>query len=74
MEGTVYYFSDGASSQYKNCKNFLNLCHNEEDFHVAAEWNFFATLHRKSPSDGIGGTVEQFVACATLQATGQTPF
>jgi hypothetical protein len=34
----VYYLSDGASSQYKNCKNFLNLCYHE-DFHVAAERN-----------------------------------
>ena len=25
----VIYFSDGAASQYKNRKNFLNLCHHE---------------------------------------------
>jgi hypothetical protein len=37
----VYYFSNVASSQYKNCKNFLNLCYHEKDFHLAAEWNFF---------------------------------
>jgi hypothetical protein len=39
----VYYFIDDARLQYKNCKHVLNLyCH--EDVHVAAEWNFFATL------------------------------
>ena len=54
----VRYFSDGAASQYKNCKNFLNLCYHEEDFAVKAEWHFFATSHRKSPCDG-----------ASLQAT-----
>jgi hypothetical protein len=46
----------------------LNLCYHE-DFHVAAEWNFFATLHGKSPCDGIGGTVKRLVACASIQVT-----
>jgi hypothetical protein len=65
----VYYLSDDASSQHKNFKNFLNLSYHEEDFHVAAEWNFFATSHGKSPCDGIGGTIKQLVACASLQET-----
>jgi hypothetical protein len=65
----VYYFSDGASSQHKNCKYFLNLCYHEEDFHVAAERNFFVTLHGKSPCDGTGGTVKRLIAHASLQAT-----
>jgi hypothetical protein len=65
----VYYFSDGASSQYKDCKNFLNLCYHAEEFHVAAEWNSFATLHGKNPCDGTGGTVKQLVVYARLQAT-----
>jgi hypothetical protein len=65
----VYYFSDGAVLQYKNCINFLKLCCDEEDFHIAAEWNFFATSRGKSPCDGIGGTVQRLVACASLQAT-----
>ena len=37
------YFNDGASSQYKNCKNFINLCHHNSDHGLEAEWNFFAT-------------------------------
>ena len=35
-------FSDGASSQYKHCKNFINLCHHNSDHGLQAEWNFFA--------------------------------
>jgi hypothetical protein len=36
-----HYFSDGSAGQYKNLKNFLNLCHQEENFGITAEWNFF---------------------------------
>lgn len=65
----VIYFSDGAVSQYKNYKNFTNLCHHHEEFSLKAEWHFFATSHGKSPCDGIGGTVKRLVARASLQAT-----
>jgi hypothetical protein len=53
----VKYFSDGAASQYKNYKNLSNLCKQEQDFDLTADWNFFATSHGKSACDGIGGTV-----------------
>ena len=33
----VYYFSDGCGGQYKNYKNFINLCHHKEDFGLNAE-------------------------------------
>ncbi len=36
----IIYFSDGAASQYKNYKNFINLCHHKSDFGVDAEWHF----------------------------------
>eukprot|EP00731_Ephydatia_muelleri_P005409 Em0002g1585a len=45
----VYYFSDGAASQYKNRKNFVNLAFYMEDFKLPAEWHFFATAHGKGP-------------------------
>ena len=45
----VYYSSDGAASQYKNCKNFSNLVFHKDDFGLKAEWNFFATSHGKTP-------------------------
>ena len=63
----MYYFSDGAASQYKNRKNFINLCHHEEDFGVHAEWHFFATSHGKGPCDGLGGTIKRLAARASLQ-------
>lgn len=56
---SIEYFSDGCSGQYKNFKNFLNLCHHKEDFNFNAKWSFFTTKHGKSPCDGVGGPVEQ---------------
>ena len=64
----IYYFSDGAASQYKNYKNFLNLCFHKGDFNgISAEWNFFGTSHGKSPCDGVGGTAKRLAARASLQ-------
>ena len=63
----VYYFSDGAAAQYKNHKNFINLCHHVVDFGIPAEWHFFATSHGKSACDGVGGTVKRMAAKASLQ-------
>ncbi|CAN8008965.1 unnamed protein product [Ixodes pacificus] len=65
----IHYFSDGASSQYKNKKNFANLCQHENDFGISAEWNFFATSHGKSACDGVGGTVKRLAARASLRST-----
>ena len=59
-------FSNVAISQYKNYKNFANLCQHTSDFILAAELNFFTTLHRKSPGDSIEGTVKCLVASANL--------
>jgi hypothetical protein len=64
----IFYFTDGAASQYKNYKNLTNLCFHRSDFGIDAEWHFFATSHGKSPCDGIGGTVKRLVARASLQA------
>ena len=49
----IYYFSDGCGGQYKNFKNFLNLCSPKEDFSIKAEWIFPATSHEKSSYDGL---------------------
>lgn len=64
----IHYFSDGASSQYKNKKNFPNLCQHENDFRICAQWIFFATSHGKSVCDGVGGTVKRLAARASLQS------
>lgn len=38
----VFYFSDGAVSQYKNKFNFTNLAHHKKDHEdVEAKWYFF---------------------------------
>ena len=63
----IIYFTDGAGSQYKNRKNFLNLCLHEDDFGVFAEWHFSATAHGKGACDGVGGTVKRLAARASLQ-------
>ena len=63
----IIYFSDGAAAQYKNRKNFLNLCHHKPDFGIDAEWHFFATSHGKGPCDGLGGTVKRLAARTSLQ-------
>ena len=63
----ITYFSDGAASQYKNHKNFINLCYHQLDFGIEAEWHFSATSHGKGACDGIGGTVKRLAAKASLQ-------
>ena len=63
----IKYFSDGAASQYKNRKNFVNLCSHEADFGIKAEWHFSATSHGKGACDGVGGTVKRLAARASLQ-------
>lgn len=63
----IIYFSDGCGGQYKNRKNFLNLTLHESDFGIPAEWNFFATSHGKTISDGLGGTIKRLAARASLQ-------
>lgn len=37
----VKYFSDGVVSQYKNYKNFSNLCMHKKDHGIDAEWHQF---------------------------------
>jgi hypothetical protein len=50
----IYYFSDGVPLQYKNRKNFINLCYHKDDFGIDAKWHFFATPHGKGACDRIG--------------------
>ena len=62
----IFYFSDGWAEQYKNRKNFINLCH-QQDFNMNTEWIFFATSHAKSPCDGVRGFVKHYVPKRSLQ-------
>jgi len=61
------YFSDAAISQYKNFKNFTNLCLHEEDFGITAEGNFFSASHGKGSCDGLGGNIKRLARRASLQ-------
>ena len=63
----LIYFSDGCGAQYRNFKNFENLKYHFRDFHLKADWHFFATSHGKNSCDGIGGTIKMLVANASLQ-------
>lgn len=63
----AFYFSDGAPQQFKNKKNFTNLCLHNKDFDINAEWHFFATAHGKGPCDGLGGMVKAEARKACLQ-------
>jgi hypothetical protein len=63
------YFTDGCAGQYKNYKNFINLCVHQEEFGVEATWNFFATSHGKGPCDGIGGSVKRLAHMESLRRT-----
>ena len=65
----IYYFTDGAASQYKNYKNICNLLYHRDYFGLDAEWHFFATSHGKNACDGIGGTVKREASNASLRAT-----
>lgn len=63
----LLYFTDGAASQYKNKKNFANLCNHKKDFDLDAEWHFFGSSHGKNACDGVGGTTKREVAKGSLQ-------
>ena len=43
------------------------ISHHEDDFGLAAEWNFFATSHGKASVMALGGTVKRPVTKASLQ-------
>lgn len=63
----IYFFSDGAAGQYKNKKNFFNICQFKKEYNIEAEWHFFASYHGKSPCDALGGTVKRMATSASLQ-------
>lgn len=67
----IFYFSDGAGSQYKNKYNFASLLSHESRYGIKAEWHFFATSHGKGACDGIGGCVKNAARTASLQRNSQ---
>lgn len=65
----MHYFSDGCAGQYKNCKNFINLCFHKKDIDIKCLWPFFTPSHGKFPCDGLRGTLKRLTAKASLQKT-----
>lgn len=63
----LYFFSDGAASQYKNKKNFYGLCEMKIKYNIEVEWHFFATYHGKSSCDAIGGTFKRMATIESLR-------
>lgn len=63
----IFFFSDGAGSQYKNKKNFYQLCQYKKTQNFDVEWHFFATSHGKGPCDGIGGSFKRNAMKTSLQ-------
>ena len=51
-------FTDGLTSQFKQCFSFSNLHGWKNEFNFKIVWNFFATSHGKGAVDGIGDTVQ----------------
>lgn len=63
----IIFFSDGAGGQYKNRKNFYELCQYKANHGFDTEWHFFATSHGKGPCDAIGGAFKRNATKASLQ-------
>lgn len=63
----IIYVSDGCAAQYKNKKNFKNICLHEKDFGVKAQWHFFPTSHGKGPCDGVGGMIKRKARDASIR-------
>lgn len=64
MIKNIYYYSEGLSAQYKNKKNFTNLCFLKDNFNVDSEWHFSAIARGKRPCDG---TLKRLAVRAILQ-------
>ena len=62
----LIHFYDGCGEQYKNYKNFMDLCSHKHDFGISAEWVFFATSFCKSSWDENGGVFKQHEAKRSL--------
>jgi hypothetical protein len=63
----VYFVTDGAVTQFKNYKQFINIAMFSTDYNIVAEQHFFASGHGKGACDGIGATVKRMCRKASVQ-------
>lgn len=67
---TVYFQSDGPSTQYKNKTNFFLISYFCKYFGWNnCYWNYTAAGHGKSAADGIGGSIKEM--CNTAVSCGE---
>ena len=65
----IIYYSDGVASQYENFTKLINLCQPQTDFHIPAEYLFFATFDGECPCDGVRGAAVCLASRASQQVT-----
>lgn len=66
---TLFVWSDGPSSRFKNKFMASMITHSEAEFNIKIYWNFFATAHGKGCVDGIGATAKTMVRKEILSRT-----
>ena len=64
LSDTVLYVKNSVSRDVKKIYYFSDV----QDFSLNCKWYVFATSHRKSPCDGLGGTVKRLTARNSLQS------
>ena len=57
----IHFWSDNATSQFKNQFIMESLKVLQKRWKKRITWNFYAAMHGKSVVDGIGGSVKRFV-------------
>ena len=67
MPEKLLYVSDGAASQYKNYKNFVNIVSHQTEFGINCEWHFTATSHGKSTCDAMCAVVKRATRLESLK-------
>ena len=60
-------WSDGPSSQFKNCFIATAIPWVDKKYSVKLCWNFFASSHGKGPVDGIGGAIKIIATHKVIQ-------
>ena len=54
----IDYVSDGTGAQFKNVKNFANLCHHYRDYGIKATSKYSGTGHGKTACDAKGAVAK----------------
>lgn len=57
----IFFFSDNASSQFKNRYIIHHLTTMLDSYDIDINWNYFASGHGKGTVDAIGGVLKRLV-------------